>query len=487
MKLIKDILHRAGITQIHGAVDVACSAVCHSSGAVCQGALFVAVRGTNVDGHLFIPQAIQNGAIAIICEQFPDELANCVTYVKVRNSAFALGQIASNFYDNPSSRLKLVGITGTNGKTTIATLLFNLFRELGYKAGLFSTVCNRINDDILPSTHTTPDPVKLNETLHQMVTQGCRFCFMEVSSHAVVQNRIAGLDFTGGILTNLTHDHLDYHKTFDNYLKAKKGFFDSLPLSAFALINIDDKNGTVMVQNTRAHVYTYSMSGFADYRCSVIENQFSGLQLLIDDMEVWFRLVGVFNAYNLLAVYAAAVLLGEDKARIVTNLSTLKAVEGRFDYLNAPGKITAIVDYAHTPDALKNVISTINTIRSGHEQLIVVVGAGGDRDHEKRPVMAKIAAELSSRVILTSDNPRSEDPDQIIAEMKKGVEPENVRKVLAIVNRKEAIRTACALAKQGDIILVAGKGHEKYQEIKGEKYPFDDKEIIKEILLGSNQ
>jgi UDP-N-acetylmuramoyl-L-alanyl-D-glutamate--2,6-diaminopimelate ligase len=483
VKLLKDILYKAGITEICGNLQIDCASICSDSKDVITGSVFVAVRGTRVDGHLFIPQALQNGAVAIICEDIPQDMIKDITYIKVRDSSFALGQIASNFHNNPSSHLKLIGVSGTNGKTTVATILFHLFRELGYKAGLLSTVCNRINDEVMPATLTTPDPVRLNELLHSMVTKNCTHCFMEVSSHAVVQNRIAGLEFSGGIFTNITHDHLDYHKTFDNYIKAKKSFFDALPSSSFALTNIDDPNGRVMVQNTRAGVHSYSLTNDADFRCSIIENQLSGLHLNIDGAEVWFRLIGKFNAYNLLSIYATSVLLGGDKTDVLKVLSGCEAVEGRFDCFNAPRNITAIVDYAHTPDALKNVLSTIELIRAGNEQIITVIGAGGDRDSAKRPLMARIAVDMSNRVILTSDNPRSEDPEQIIADMKKGIDPANIRKVLSIVNRKEAIRTACALARKGDIILVAGKGHEKYQEIKGVKYPFDDKALLREILF----
>jgi UDP-N-acetylmuramoyl-L-alanyl-D-glutamate--2,6-diaminopimelate ligase len=483
VEILKDILEKSGIEEIIGSTDLKCSAICSGSDDVIPGSIFVAIRGTKTDGHNFIPKAIEKGAAVIVCEEFPDIKNKEVTYVKVSNSNFALGQIASNFYDNPSSNLRLIGVTGTNGKTTIATLLFNLFRELGHKVGLFSTVCNRIHDEILPATHTTPDPVKLNELLKRMVMAGCNYCFMEVSSHAVVQNRIAGLEYFGGIFTNLTHDHLDYHKTFDNYLTAKKGFFDSLSKSAFALVNIDDRNGEVMIQNTKAKVYTYSMKAMADFRCQILENQFSGLQLSVDNKEAWFKLVGEFNAYNLLAIYATAVLVGEDKIEVLRLLSGIEAVEGRFDYITSPAGIIAIVDYAHTPDALKNVLSTIGVIRQGNEKIITVCGAGGDRDATKRPVMAKIACELSDKLILTSDNPRSEDPELILEDMRKGIDPVGARKVLTIANRKEAIRTACSLAQKGDIVLVAGKGHEKYQEIKGIKYPFDDKEILKEFLF----
>jgi UDP-N-acetylmuramoyl-L-alanyl-D-glutamate--2,6-diaminopimelate ligase len=391
--------------------------------------------------------------------------------------------MASNYFDNPSSKLHLVGVTGTNGKTTIVTLLYKLFSELGYDCGLLSTIRNLVKDLEIPATHTTPDSIELNRLLKLMVDEGCKYCFMEVSSHALVQNRIAGLDFAGGIFTNITHDHLDYHKTFEEYLKAKKGFFDMLRTDAFALSNIDDKNGTVMFQNTKAKKYSYSLQRLADFKCRIIENQFSGLELNIDGTDVWCKLVGKFNAYNLLAIYATAIILGIEKLEVLRILSKLNSAEGRFEYITSENGIIGIVDYAHTPDALNNVIATINAIRSHNEKLITVVGCGGDRDVTKRPEMAKIACSGSEKVILTSDNPRSEEPVKILEDMQAGVEPQHAKKVLSIENRKEAIKTACSIAVSGDVILVAGKGHEKYQEIKGEKYPFDDKEILKEFLL----
>jgi len=446
------------------------------------GVLFVAVRGTESDGHAFIEKAIDIGAAAILCEELPSNIRENVSYFLVENSAMALGIIASNFYNKPSAKLKLVGVTGTNGKTTIATLLFQLFRDLGYKTGLLSTVQNQINDLIIPATHTTPDPVALNRLLRDMVESGCDYCFMEVSSHAIAQSRIEGLEFAGGIFTNLTHDHLDFHKTFDAYLKAKKGFFDRLDNKAFALTNVDDKNGMVMLQNTKAHKKTYGLKNIADFKAKIIENHFSGLLLNIDNEEVWFKMVGSFNAYNLLAVYAAALLLEQDRLKVLTSLSRLSGAEGRFDYMISPSGIIGIVDYAHTPDAIQNVLSTIQDIRKGTEQVITVIGCGGDRDKAKRPVMAQVACDWSNKVILTSDNPRTEVPEQIIKDMEAGVMPQNKRKALSITDRKEAIRTACHLAKPGDIIVVAGKGHEKYQDVGGVKLPFDDKEILIEFL-----
>jgi len=483
LKKLNEILYRTGIKVLVGSTDVEIQSVCFDSRQVKPGSLFVAVKGTTSDGHLFIGQAIHNGAIAIVCENIPTEKVADITYVKVISSGYALGVIASNFYDSPSSKLKLIGITGTNGKTTFVTLLFNLFRQLGYHVGMLSTVKNMIDDEEIAATHTTPDAITLNLMLRKMCDRGVTHCFIEVSSHAIVQNRIAGLEFAGGVFSNITLDHLDFHKTFDEYIKAKKAFFDGLPSQAFALTNVDDKNGLVMLQNTKAEKKTYALKNLADFKCKIIENQFAGLKLNVDGEEVWSRLVGEFNAYNLLAVYSTAVLLGEDKIKVLTILSNLESAEGRFDYFISSDGIIAIVDYSHTPDALKNVLTTIGNIRSGDEQLITVVGCGGDRDHSKRPIMAAIACKLSDRIIITSDNPRSEEPEAIINDMKKGIEPQFSRKVLSIVDRREAIKTACALAKPKDIILVAGKGHEKYQDSKGEKHHFDDKEILREILL----
>lgn len=482
MKILKDILYGVSLLKVIGSTESEVDAICFDSRKAAPGVLFVAIRGTESDGHAFIEKAIDLGASAILCEELPSQLRENVSYFLVENSAKALGIIASNFYDNPSAKLKLVGVTGTNGKTTIATLLFQLFRDLGYKTGLLSTVQNQINDLIIPATHTTPDPVALNQLLHDMVESGCDYCFMEVSSHAVAQSRTEGLEFTGGIFTNLTHDHLDFHKTFDSYLKAKKGFFDNLNNKAFALTNVDDKNGMVMLQNTRAHKKTYGLKNIADFKAKIVENHFSGLLLNIENEEVWFKMVGSFNAYNLLAVYSAALLLEQDRLKVLTSLSRLSGAEGRFDYMISPSGIIGIVDYAHTPDAVQNVLSTIQDIRKGTEQVITVIGCGGDRDKTKRPVMAQVACDWSDKVILTSDNPRTEVPEQIIREMESGVMPQNKRKALSITDRKEAIRTACHLAKPGDIIVVAGKGHEKYQDIGGIKLPFDDKKILTEFL-----
>ena len=482
MKLLKDILYKAGIVDLLGSTNIAISTICFDSRKVTRHSLFVAVKGEQTDGHVHIEQAINSGAIAIVCEEFPDLIVDKISYIKVKNTSVALGEIAANFFGNPSSSLKLVGVTGTNGKTTTVTLLYQLFKYLGYKVGLLSTVKNIINDEIVEATHTTPDAIQLNALLRRMVDSGCTYCFMEVSSHAVVQKRITGIDFAGGVFTNITHDHLDYHKTFEEYIKAKKGFFDALGEDAFALINKDDRNGSVMLQNTKAKKLTYSLNSLADFKGKVLENQFSGLLMNIDDNEVWVKLIGGFNAYNTLAVYATAVLLEKDKMQILTGLSDLSPVEGRFQYVKSDSNITVIVDYAHTPDALNNVLKTIKDIRTGNEKVITVVGCGGDRDAQKRPVMAKIACDNSTKVIFTSDNPRSEEPEAIIEQMKKGVEPVNYKKAMAVTDRKEAINVACQLAQPGDIILIAGKGHEKYQEIKGVKYPFDDMQIVKDIF-----
>lgn len=482
MMNLADILQHTSIIRLIGSTDVNIMSLHFDSRKVEAGSLFFALCGTQSDGHEFIGKAIENGATAIVCERLPENPEKGITFIQVEDSNLSLGQIASDFFGNPSARLKLIGVTGTNGKTTTVTLLHQLFRDLGYGTGLLSTIENKINETVFPSTHTTPDPVQINALLQQMADEGCEYCFMEVSSHAVVQHRIAGLNFAGGIFTNITHDHLDYHKTFSAYLKAKKGFFDALPETAFALLNKDDKNGSVMAEHTHAFKYTYSLRTMADFRCRIMENQFQGLQLNIDGQEVWFRLIGHFNAYNLLVVYATAVLLDQDKTEVLTLLSRMEPVNGRFNQLQSKDGITAIVDYAHTPDALQNVLETINAIRDHNEQLITVVGAGGNRDATKRPLMAGIACELSDKVILTSDNPRFEEPQAILDDMEKGVEVHHEKKVLIIENRLEAIKTACALARKGDIILVAGKGHETYQEIKGVKHHFDDKEMLNQIL-----
>lgn len=478
MKLLKDILYRAGIEEVVGSTNVAIENVCIDSREAKKFSLFVAVNGTISNGHDFIEQAIEQGSLAIVCEVLPTELHKEVNYIQVKNSRVAAGMIASNFYENPSEDLKLVGITGTNGKTTTATLLYELFAGLGYKVGLISTVRNLINGVEVVATHTTPGPINLNKLLAEMVDAGCEFCFMEVSSHALHQHRVAGLDFTGAIFTNITHDHLDYHENFRNYITAKKMLFDGLSSKAFALVNLDDKNGEVMVQNTKAKVISYGLKSMADRKAKILENNLTGLVLNIDGQEVITRLIGSFNAYNILSVYGAAIELKEEKLQILTTLSNLHSPEGRFEFFKTPNNILGIVDYAHTPDALDNILSTIRELRTGNEKVLTLVGCGGDRDKTKRPEMARIAVEGSDKVILTSDNPRSEEPEHIVEDMKKGLDPVTVRKVVTIIDRAEAIRTACMLAQPGDIILVAGKGHEKYQEIKGVKTPFDDMEIL---------
>jgi UDP-N-acetylmuramoyl-L-alanyl-D-glutamate--2,6-diaminopimelate ligase len=484
MMYLSEIIEGLAFTELQGSADVEITAVVFDSRNVIPGSLFVAVKGTVVDGHDYIDKAIKDGAIAIICEDLPAHTASEVDFLMVANSAIALGIVSANFYDNPSKKLKLVGVTGTNGKTTVATLLYQLFRELGYKCGLLSTVENQINGQIIPSTHTTPDQVELNRLMDEMVEAGCDYCFMEVSSHAIAQHRIQGLVFAGAIFTNLTHDHLDYHKTFAEYLKAKKAFFDGLTKSAFALTNVDDKNGNVMLQNTIAHKKSYGLKNMADYKARILENQFGGLLLHIDNEDVWFKMVGTFNAYNLLAVYATAMLLDQDKAKVLTVLSKLKGAEGRFEYIVSANKVIGIVDYAHTPDAVQNVLSTIHDIRKGNEKVITVIGCGGDRDKTKRPIMAKVSCEWSDKVILTSDNPRTEDPAQIIKDMEEGVDAAFKRNTLSIVDRREAIKTACHLAHPGDIILLAGKGHEKYQDINGVKNHFDDmEELVNQFKL----
>jgi UDP-N-acetylmuramoyl-L-alanyl-D-glutamate--2,6-diaminopimelate ligase len=486
MKTLNHLLRATEVTGFHGPDQVTVSSLHQDSRDVQKRGLFFAVRGTTQDGHQYVEAAIGKGAVAVVCEVVPEKLNADVAYVVVQDSAVAMGSVASAFYGNPSSQMDLVGITGTNGKTTTVTLLHRLFMQLGHSTGLISTIRNSVNHMGIETTHTTPDVISLNSLLREMADAGCRYCFMEVSSHAIDQKRIAGLNFRGGIFSNITHDHLDYHKTFAAYLQAKKAFFDGLPSTAFALVNKDDRNGMVMLQNTSAEKHTYSLRSMADFRCRIVENQFQGLQLEIGGIEVWFRLTGRFNAYNLLAAYATAVLLGQEPAEVLTLLSAMEPVEGRFNSILSPDNVTAIVDYAHTPDALNNVLETINDIRGVGSRLITVVGAGGNRDAAKRPLMARIACDQSDRVILTSDNPRFEEPEAIIGDMKKGVEAGGMGKVLVIVNRLEAIRTACALAQAGDIILIAGKGHENYQEIKGVKYPFDDRTVVKEAF-GMNQ
>ena len=480
---IEEILKGITVVSVTGAKNKSVSGVEFDSRKVKKDSLFVAVKGYKSDGHEFINSAISSGALAIICEKLPEKPEKNITWIITDDSARALGMAASNYFGNPSSLLKLVGVTGTNGKTTIATLLYRMFLRLGYKCGLFSTVCNYINETELEATHTTPDPVQLNRLMAEMVREGCDYAFMEVSSHSADQKRIAGLVFAGGIFTNLTHDHLDYHKTFDNYLAAKKSFFDSLPPGSFALANIDDRNGRVMLQNCQARKFTFSVRGMADFRCNLIEQSFEGMGLKIQGEEVWTRFVGDFNASNLLAVYAASELLGASKKEILTIMSDLHPVSGRLEVIKSPGGISGIVDYAHTPDALLNVIETINKIREGGVQLITVVGAGGDRDRTKRPEMAAISAEGSTKVILTSDNPRTEDPEKILDEMESGITPDLKRKTLRISDRHEAIKTAVMLANKGDVILIAGKGHESYQDVMGVKHHFDDREELRNAFL----
>lgn len=482
MAELKDILYRVSLTSTYGNMDVEVKGVCFDSRNVQPGFLFVAVKGTQSDGHEFISRAVDLGASAIVCEKLPDTIYEKATYVTVKNSAQSLGIIAANFFGNPSQKLKLVGVTGTNGKTTVATLLYKLFGSLGHRCGLISTVEYRIIDKVLPSTHTTPDPVQLNQLLKDMVDAGCHYAFMEVSSHAIDQDRIAGLQFAGAIFTNITHDHLDYHKTFENYIKAKKKFFDGLSSDAFALVNADDKRGMVMLQNTKATKYTFGLRKLTDFKGKMLSNTIEGLEMEMMQKPVWFKLIGDFNAYNILAVYGAAMLLDQDSDRTLTVLSSMQGAVGRFELIGRGSKITAIVDYAHTPDALKNVLETIKQFRSGTEQVITVVGCGGNRDKTKRPLMASIAVRFSDKVVLTSDNPRDEDPMEIIREMQSGIGPSDARKTLVIPDREEAIKTACMMANPKDIVLVAGKGHETYQEIKGVKHPFDDREVVERML-----
>lgn len=485
MKGFQDILYQAGIIEVAGSLDKSISSIEFDSRKVKKGSLFIATKGTQVDGHDYIDKAIKSGAIAVVCEQMPADPLPNITYAITKNSSKALGQIASNFYDNPSDKLKLVGVTGTNGKTTIVTLLYQLFMALGYGVGLLSTINNRINNRTINSTHTTPDSISLNKLLKQMVDEGCEYAFMEVSSHSVSQNRISGLNFKGGLFTNITHDHLDYHGTFKDYITAKKAFFDELPSTAFALTNIDDKNGSVMLQNTKAVKNTYGLANTADFKGKIIESSLEGMMLKIDNEDIYSLLTGRFNAYNLLAVYATCVLLGQNKDETLVEISRLKGAEGRFDLIRSVNGISAIVDYAHTPDALQNVLSTINSLRTKNEQLITVVGAGGNRDKSKRPEMAQVASLNSTKIILTSDNPRNEDPLEILEDMKKGIDPAKKSQTMVIADRKEAITVAFNLAQPGDMILIAGKGHEKYQEIAGVKYPFDDKEIITDLMTNN--
>lgn len=481
MKELKDILYKVSLVSTHGDMDLEVSHITFDSRKVREGSTFVAVRGTQVDGHQFIDQAISQGARSIVGEGLPPEDTAGVTFVQVKDSQAALGIMASNFFDNPSAKLKLVAVTGTNGKTTIATLLHQVFSEMGHSCGLLSTVENKIKDTIIPASHTTPDALALNELLSGMLAEGCTHCFMEASSHAIVQRRTAGLKISGAIFTNISRDHLDYHGTFDEYIKAKKQLFDELPKDAFALVNADDKRGLVMLQNTRASKYTYALKFPADFKAKILSNTLHGLELDIQGKAVWFRLIGKFNSYNLLAALGTGVLLGEDEEEVMMQLSNMKGAQGRFEPYEHQG-ITLIVDYAHTPDALENVLKTIQDIRTGAEQVVTVVGCGGNRDKGKRPLMAGIACRLSDKIILTADNPRNEDPMEIIRDMEAGINPVAYKKVLSIPDRKEAIKTACVMVAKGDIVLIAGKGHETYQEIKGIKYPFDDRAIAKALL-----
>lgn len=482
MKHLSDILNGINIVKTYGAKNPVVSKLALDSRTITKGSLFFAVKGTLTDAHQYIPQAINDGAVAIICSDLPADIDRKIAYVVVKDVQSVVGNIASAFYDSPSEKLKLIGVTGTNGKTTTCTMLYQLFTELGNKCGLISTVEYIIGKESFASTHTTPDPIRLNELISEMADKGCTYCFMEVSSHSIVQGRINGLHFTGAVFTNITHDHLDYHQTFVNYLKAKKQFFDQLPSDAFALTNKDDKNGMVMLQNTKAPKYTYGLQSVSDFNCKIIESDFTGLLLKFDNQEAWFRMVGKFNAYNLLAVYSTAFLLGVEKEEIITKLSLLGRVNGRFEVFRSDNGIIGVVDYAHTPDALKNVLETINNVRTKNEQLITVIGCGGNRDKTKRPLMASVATQLSDRVILTSDNPRNEKAEDIIEEMMNGIEPINYKKTLKITDRKEAIRTALMMSNPKDIILIAGKGHETYQEINGVKYPFDDRQVLNETF-----
>ncbi|SHJ48417.1 UDP-N-acetylmuramoyl-L-alanyl-D-glutamate--2,6-diaminopimelate ligase [Pseudozobellia thermophila] len=487
MKLLKDILYGAGLNAVNGSTDILVNEIRFDSRKVAMDDVFVAIKGTLTDGHLYIQKAIDSGAKAIVCERFPELLVNGVTYVEVADGNTALAVMASNFYDNPSKNLRLVGVTGTNGKTTISSLLYQLFKKAGYKVGLLSTIKIMVDDVAYPTSHTTPDALTINKYLGLMNEAGVEFCFMEVSSHGIHQKRTKGLVFEGAIFTNLSHDHLDYHKTFAEYRDTKKVLFDELPKNAFALSNIDDKNGMVMLQNTKARKYTYALKSFANYRGQVLEAQFSGQLLKINELELWSKLIGQFNASNMLAIYATADLMGLETLETLRLLSELDNVDGRFQYYISATKITAIVDYAHTPDALKNVLATIDTLRTGNERVITVVGCGGDRDSSKRPVMGHIASEMSSQAIFTSDNPRSEDPRAIIHDMETGVEPQNEKKILSIENREQAIKAACQMAESEDIILIAGKGHETYQETNGKRIDFDDFKTVKNLLNSLNK
>jgi len=487
VKQLKDILYKVGIEAVHGATDITISKIEFDSRKIELNDVFVAIRGTLSDGHDYIEKALSLGAVAVICEEFPSVIVNGVTYIKVKDANEALAFLAANYYENPSENIRLVGVTGTNGKTTIASLLYQLFKKAGYKVGLLSTVKIMVDEQEFKATHTTPDSLTINKYLDLMVQEGCEFCFMEVSSHGVHQKRTEALRFEGGVFTNLSHDHLDYHNTFAEYRDVKKSFFDNLPKSAFAITNIDDKNGLLMLQNTKAKKLTYALKSYADYKAQILENQLTGLLLKINDNEVWVKLIGSFNAYNLLAIYGVAVELGIEKVEALRLLSELESVSGRFQFIVSDSKITAIVDYAHTPDALENVLKTIEDIRTKNEQLITVVGCGGDRDKTKRPIMANIASSMSDKTIFTSDNPRTENPETIIEEMEKGVEPQNFKKTVSILDRKQAIKTACQLANPNDIILIAGKGHETYQEVNGVRHDFDDLQIVTELLQQLNK
>lgn len=480
--VLEELIKGLKTVSVCGQTDIEITGVNIDSRRIKEGHLFIAQRGTQVDGHKFIPKAIELGAKAVLCEVLPEEKTEGVAYVQVESTEDVVGKVATIFYGDPSRKLKLVGVTGTNGKTTIATLLYNMFRKLGYKCGLLSTVCNYIEDEAVPADHTTPDPIELNYLLSRMVDAGCQYAFMECSSHAIAQKRIGGLDFAGGLFTNLTRDHLDYHKTFENYRNAKKAFFDQLPKTAFAITNADDKNGIVMVQNTKATVKTYSTRTMADFKAKILECHFGGMYLEIDGREVGVQFIGKFNVSNLLAVYGAAVMLGEKPENVLLVMSTLKSVSGRLDPIQSPEGYTAIVDYAHTPDALENVLNAIHEVLEGKGHVITVCGAGGNRDKGKRPLMAQEAVKQSDKVIITSDNPRFEEPQDIINDMLAGLDDQQMKKVVSIVDRHEAIRTACMLAQKGDVILVAGKGHEDYQEIKGVKHHFDDKEVLREAM-----
>ena len=487
MKILKDILYKVAIESVTGSTDIAIHKIDFDSRKIEENDVFIAIRGTLSDGHDYIEKAIQLGATAIICDTLPGNIEKGVTYVQVKDTKTALAFMAANYFDNPSGKLKLVGVTGTNGKTTIASLLFQLFQRAGFKVGLLSTVKIMVDETEYKATHTTPDSITINHYLNEMIEAGVTHCFMEVSSHGIHQKRTEALHFVGGIFTNLSHDHLDYHPTFAEYRDVKKSFFDSLPKTAFALSNIDDKNGTVMLQNTVARKLTYALKTYADFKAQILESQLSGLLLKINDNEVWVKLIGTFNAYNILAIYGTAIELGLDSLEALRLLSDLESVSGRFQYIVSAGNVTAIVDYAHTPDALENVLKTIDDIRTKNEQLITVVGCGGNRDKAKRPIMAKIASDLSDKAILTSDNPRNEDPEVILDEMEQGVDAHNYKKILRITDRKQAVKTACQLAQPNDIILIAGKGHETYQEINGVRHHFDDMETVKEILEQLNK